>query len=374
MSILQKLVRAVGVEPVMRATENCCLRAVLDSSESHPSIEMLIQHLVTVDHTFLEKIARSELSNTEPGLVRRLIFHSYNCASSTKARGTVRSIANLVRCGSQLPIVPGLDPLLLTRSQQAALEKLDSLVGVFFSQADPTLPVRMRIAPLLVAPSGSGKTFLASLVAKRHGLPLIRTSVAEWMVQGSKATEPTLNLIRDTIDKHPEGLVLFVDELDKLAGSDTWSIAQRGEIFCCAGDRNITGAGWNDHHRKVLRERVFIVGSGTWQDIWTRQLTKHRGFSGPDMRTNTIEDEIRASRAIPDELLLRWGPIIPIHPYTKEDFEMIGRQLNLGPEFLNPSQAATSGLNFRAIELAVTHRALAVYENRRRAPSTLVQQ
>lgn len=372
-SSLQNIVRAIGAAPLTRATEACYLRSLLDADEEHPTLSNLLFHLVTVDYALLEKIARSSLRDTEPDLVKRLLAHSYCRASSGKGRGAIRTIANNVRLASCLPLDPSGGQILLTEAQSRALDKLGALLEVYFSQAGAPSPVRMRIAPLLVAPSGCGKTFLAGLLARRHGLGLFRTSVSEWMVQGSKVNEPTLTLIRDAIEANPQGLVLHVDELDKLFGTDSWNVAQRGEIFCCAGDRDVTGSGWTDKHRAALRDKVFVVGSGTWQEVWTKRLNCHRGFAGPDLSTTNIEDEIRAAKVIPDELLFRWGPMIPIHPYTKQDFEQLGHQLGLVPPFLDPAEAARSGLNFRAIELALSGRALAEHEARRRATLNQLQ-
>lgn len=366
MNILQDIVRAIGAGPLTQATEGCYLRAFLDPEESHPAIETLLHHLVATDHALLERIARSELNRTKPELVRRLVIHSYTQARSGKARSTVRTIANLARCSAHLPTAPGGGSLVLTESQSAALERLDALLEVYLGLAGYTGPVRPRVAPLIAAPSGSGKTFLTGLLARRHGLGLFRTSVSEWMVMGSKAPEPTLELLRDAIDAHPQGLVLHVDELDKLYGEEAWNIAQRGEIYACAGDRNVTGAGWTDRHRAALRDRVFVTASGTWQALWARQLTRHRGFAGPDLRPTNIESEIRASRVIPEELLFRWGPMIVIQPYSRRDFERIAAELSIEREFLDPEEAERTGLNFRAIELALTEQALARHHRRRR--------
>lgn len=365
MSNLQLIVRAIGAAPLTRATESCFMRALLDASEEHPSLMQVIQHLVTTDHALLEAIARSELRESQPGLVRRLIVHSYNCAASGKARSAVRAIANLARCSSQLPVAPGTDAFMLTSAQNAAVQRLDALIEIFLAQAGTPSPVRMRIAPLIVAPSGAGKTFVVGLAAKRNGLGYLRVSAAEWMVQGSRVAEPTLSVVKNAIQSHPEGLVLHVDEVDKLYGDEAWTVAQRGEIYCCAADRVVTGAGWTDRDREGLRDRVFVVASGAWQQIWSGQINRHCGFAMPDLSEAKIEEEIRASKAIPDELLFRWGPLVPIGPYTIRDFEMIGAQLGLNRDFLDPHDAVRSGLNFRAIELALSQQALAAREHRR---------
>lgn len=342
------------------------MRALLDAEEDNPTLMNLLEHLVAVDHALLEKIARSEMRETDTALVTRLILHSYNHATSGRSRGEVRAVANVARLASFLPVAPGTGDLLLTDAQNAALERLEALLEIYFTQAGTPGPVRMRIAPLIVGASGCGKSFLAQILAKRHGLGLLRVSVSEWMVQGSKASEPTLDLIKRTIGANPQGLVLHVDEIDKLMGDEHWTVAQRGEIYCCAGDRVVTGSGWNEKLNLALRDRVYVIASGTWQTIWSQRLTRHIGFSKPDLSVANIEEEIRAAKVIPDELLFRWGPIVPLLPYTVKDFARMGEALGLTPDFLDPEEAARSHQNFRAIESALTRRALAHHRARRR--------
>ncbi len=370
MSIIFDIVRTVGSDPITRATEDSLMRALMDPEEDQPALFNLLHHLVACDHELLNTIAQSKLRDTSPELVTRLIVHSYNSAGDGRARGAVRTIANAVRLASKLPVAPGAGAILLTESQSAALERLDALVEIYLAQGGTPAPVRMRIAPLVVAPSGAGKTFLAGLLARRHGLGLFRTSISEWMVMGSKAEQPTLELLRLAITANPAGLVLHIDELDKLSGQEAWNLAQRGEIFCCA-DRQVTGGGWTDQHRAALRDRVFLLGTGTWQEVWNRQINRHRGFTGPDTTATSIEHAIRSSRVIPDELYYRFGPMIPIGPYTVIDHQRLAAQLGLGQEHFDPVAAAQSGLNFRAIELALSGKALVEHQNRRRAALNL---
>lgn len=358
---LQQIVRAVGSQPLVRAAENCFARALLDSDEEHPTLLSLLHHLVSVDHELLEALARSQLKE-HPQILTRLVVHAYNSCTNGKGRGEVRRIAQLAGLGGKLPIPASGGDVLLTESQERVLSQLQAQLEIFLEQAAAPAPIRMRIAPLIVAPTGVGKTFLTQLLARRNGIKLFRTSVAEWMVLGSKA-EPTLGVLAKAIERSPHGLILHIDEIDKLSAQESWSIAQRGEIFAVA-DRNIMAEGWTDAHRAALRDKVFVVGSGTWQQVWT-QLGKRMGFVKGRASDEDIEVAIRTSNMIPEELLNRWSPTMCLGPMTALDFTRIAEALNITKEYLDPETAVRGGKNFRAVESALTSRALAQRAARR---------
>ncbi|MCR6654681.1 MAG: hypothetical protein NVV63_02470 [Opitutus sp.] len=47
-----------------------------------------------------------------------------------------------------------------------------------------------------------------------------------------------------------------------------------------------------------------------------------------------------------------------LNPYTQADFEQIAQKLRIDRVILDPVAAAESGLNFRAVEAALTNRAV----------------
>lgn len=366
---LQQLVRAVGSEPIRQAVDGCFLRGLLDADEHHPSLMELVRYLVTVDLSLLEAIIRSQLRDEAPDYTTELLRHAHSAACSRNQQKAVQRLAHEVGWREKLNGQQEQD--ILTDSQREVLSELDALYGLFCERSRIAGPVRLRISPLLVAPTGSGKTHTVNLFARRHRLPIFRTSVAEWLVQGSKSAIPTLDLLRKQLQRHPDGLVVHVDELDKFTSQEAWGQAQRGELFSLL-DGLTAADGWSDSDRATLRERVLIIGSGTWQTIFEDKLGRSLGFSPRDNRTTTAELEIRSAKTIGTELMNRWGQILFLRPLTANDYRELMHRLGVRSEFLDPKEAAASGQNFRALETALTRQAIA--SHRALVPSPNIQE
>lgn len=370
MSNLQTLVRAVGSEPIRKAVDACFLRGLLDADEHHPSLMELVRYLVTVDFELLEAIALSELRTSHPNYVSGLLRAAHAATPPRQVQFAIQRLARQIGYDTNLAEPDQKEPV-LTHSQREVLRQLDELWDLFQAQASSPGVVRLRISPLLVAPTGSGKTFLVNLFAKRHGLAVFRSSVAEWMVQGSKTTAPTLELLRKRLLANLGGFVLHVDELDKFTSQEAWGQAQRGELFSLL-DGLTAADGWSDADRATLRERVMIIGSGTWQTIFEGKLGRLLGFAPKDNRTTTAELEIRSAKTIGTELMNRWGQILFLRPLTAHDYRELMPRLRIQAEFLDPEEAAASGQNFRALETALTRQAIA--SRRAFAPSPTLQE
>jgi len=158
-------------------------------------------------------------------------------------------------------------------------------------------------------------------------------------------------------------LIIFIDELDKVhATPDPWSRALVTELFGVL-DRQLGVAegvrgGWTPQLIEKLREKVFIVGAGTWQDLWRESGSADLGFGGVARPANMVE-RIRKAQVIPPELINRFSPDwVLLEPYTAQDFQEIAAGLGLPCGVLDPTAAAHSGLNFRAVEAALTAHAL----------------
>ena len=85
---------------------------------------------------------------------------------------------------------------------------------------DETLP---KDNLLLIGNSGTGKTYMISLLAERAGLPIAKSKLTGKSTEGYKGENlsTVFDQIREkTSDQSPYGIV-FLDEIDKLA-SDTW--------------------------------------------------------------------------------------------------------------------------------------------------------
>jgi len=213
----------------------------------------------------------------------------------------------------------------LTVAQTEALARLIALGELHYRGDSMGLSLSFRCQPLIVGPTGTGKTALARRVAAHFGAELIRVSPGEWVPRGVRDTIPTLSLILQACAS-AEKVVVVIDEIDKCSGetSTSWSRGVLAEVYSVL-DRDLPAADFLQANPAVglsvaqLRQRaaaIWIVGIGTWQSLWQRRNTvgfsAHRSGEQP-----SILDAIRKTQAIPDELLLRfaWPPIeVPYPP------------------------------------------------------------
>lgn len=243
--------------------------------------------------------------------------------------------------------------------------------------------IQPRFIPLIVGPTGVGKTFLVSTLQHPLKAHLLEQKLVNWLILGSRAETPTLQAIYAEILQH-ERTILFLDEIDKAEhASDSWSRMLQVEVFDLL-DRKVQVSAI-DHHlgkeredrekaieqlRRKLREQVFIVGAGTWQASWNRrEKPKSMGFSqiGRDVweapRTLAVED---LKGHVAEELLHRFNQeVLYMPPPTREDYaeaaNEIARRLprSMAGPFLEAVEAelddaVQEGIGFRLFENITT--------------------
>lgn len=244
--------------------------------------------------------------------------------------------------------------LLLSPSQQGAWEHLHRLADLYFSDTWH----RQRIAPnfnvLLAAPSGAGKSFLVGAFAAARGLPLMRLTYSQWIVQGARRQPDTVGTLAAFVARH-EQCVLFIDEVDKAGTGESltdWAAAVAGEVYLTL-DRTIFDGRMEgtDKERQLLsarlRRNVMIVVAGTWQWVF-RGAGRKVGFAGPADFDPAAA--IARAHSIPEELLRRVGgnPVF-LQPPSADDLramckaealDTMARQVGLKVDF---EQAVESG-------------------------------
>ncbi|MEY2565028.1 MAG: ATPase family associated with various cellular [Verrucomicrobiota bacterium] len=214
--------------------------------------------------------------------------------------------------------------------------------------------ISTRPQPLVVAPTGCGKTFLVRQFAQERLLPLLELDSGGWILNGASTKPSTLITVQSFIEEHTSGLIL-VDELDKFGTDkeqDGWNRGVRQEVFALL-DRRLSGvAGWKKESTAKLA-RFYIVGCGTWQSIFDRP-----GPIGFVEGQRNLKADLRAQTSIPIELLFRFNAnVILLGPPTRAEFAerilAIHRELRLDPpgdlEALT-EEAESSGQNTRWLE------------------------
>ena len=107
----------------------------------------------------------------------------------------------------------------LTSSQDKAYTLLRKIMRLKLSGITADLEtICPRMLPLLIGPSGSGKSAVVKAFCQRMRYPLYMTTCVAWIPEGAKCEPHTLERIRDFVRGQHYG-VLFIDEVNKLRSS-----------------------------------------------------------------------------------------------------------------------------------------------------------
>jgi len=221
--------------------------------------------------------------------------------------------------------------IMWSESQHQAFIQLCEMGEVFFGVDWLESAIKPRLDPLIVGPTGVGKSHLVRSVAEMLKVPLLRLSYGEWMVTGSRSTQTTIARIYEFVVSNPKGII-HIDEVDKarVAFTTEWSIYAYAEMFFLL-DRNINqparNESWTPELNAKLRYNFWIIGSGTWQVLWDAIGKPSIGFGetpGEDTKvSDVIKELIRKKEIIPKELLKRFcNELILIPPATQTDYEL----------------------------------------------------
>ena len=122
--------------------------------------------------------------------------------------------------------------MLFTQSQQAARNTLLQMGKLFYSGVQIMPDLNLRLQPLLIGPTGVGKSQIVKTAANRLGAYYLRICRGDWNVVGSRAGRPTTYQVLDYVATYPR-VLLHLDELDKLTDlqSGDWSAALAGNLW-----------------------------------------------------------------------------------------------------------------------------------------------
>jgi len=232
-------------------------------------------------------------------------------------------------------------PPLIFAHQKPAFERLLEIGKACFAIQRKTLPLRARTNCLLLGPTGTGKTHLVSAVAKALGVDcelgvgFLPLALSNWIILGGqdRSAQSTWTTIFKFLRGHRNhtGVVIFLDEIDKLAEHDTsWGTHIRVEGFTLLDLKLPTGLrdGEGDPipddalamAQEVLTERTFIVAAGAFQNLWEKRTQSHIGFS---QKSNSLPPPTPTDlvRILPREIVNRFlsTPLI-LPPLEPDDY------------------------------------------------------
>ncbi len=240
--------------------------------------------------------------------------------------------------------------LVLTNSQTAAMQTLEDFYQIKKLNIRPG-GIWTRPIPLIIGPSGVGKTTLCKAFANKRSLPFISLESGSWIVTGGKGGKSTLEVINEFIDLEGKG-VLMIDELDKFSAETDWCKNIQQEVYALLDCRTQVFPGWSRENQKRFQNNFMIIGAGTWQTLHQKKITV--GFGSTQETT-----PIKKQNSIPEELLNRFNSSwIHLDPPTQCEFEQgiikihkdLEMEVNMTLVYKLAAEAVDSGLNSRWLE------------------------
>ncbi len=225
------------------------------------------------------------------------------------------------------------------------------------------LPITPRWASLVAGPTGSGKTTVVKMAAdtlsrecgdESNRISTLILSTPSWIPVGAhnRGARETLSAIAAHIARHQKTIVVL-DELDKLvsgaggvsgfASSDSWQSYIRAELYTVVLDgRWPVGMSMPDLEddgpeitieelTRKLRNHVFMVGVGTFQDWFDSSNTSRAMGFGAEVapQTEELSADIIAEK-MPRELANRFhSTIIRLPELGADDYRRIAQEAEL---------------------------------------------
>ncbi len=252
-------------------------------------------------------------------------------------------------------------PPLILRHQQSAYETLLAIGRACFAVERSTIPVNLKTASLIIGPTGSGKTFLASAIASElaaggardaGGYPFLPVAISNWVIlTGSdRGAQTTWVAIVEFLRRHRNapGVVIFVDEIDKQLNHSSYDRQAFVESLMLLDGiiprhvKTSDGLTLSESDlaaaQDVLRNRTFMIAAGAFQHLWEASARPKIGFQDPD--SNSWQPSPNdLSRVLGAELIGRFrGKLVVLRPLEEADyFTMLETTATRVPAYLRES-------------------------------------
>lgn len=232
-------------------------------------------------------------------------------------------------------------PLILPY-QQSVFDRLCAVArACLYVDRSQFSALRFRTCFWLIGRTGSGKTFLASALAREMQVPYLTVAISDWMIlggthKGGAATWPVIfQFIEQSLGS--KGAIIFVDELDKCGDSSNYNSFLRSEVFSLCDARVPLGILDTDGDAitksridkvgEYLANKTLIIGGGAFQATWESLSCPALGFN-PEPKSQSLPELPDLARTLPRELINRFSSEIFILPEISEsDYRMMLEQM-----------------------------------------------
>jgi len=206
------------------------------------------------------------------------------------------------------------------------------------------------------------------VLAAELGVPCLELSSTNWIPLGAnqRGARPTWIDIADFCRQKVRGLI-FVDEIDKLFGFSPWINYIRVEVFGLLDRRapdNLafpSDDGSDPEELRVfmevgkthLRESVFLVGAGAFQNLWQEKRSRPIGFSDSGETQPSDLGHSDLASVLPAEIVNRFAsPVLTLRQLSREDYESILHEVlgKLPPELVKETRKVADATIQAAID------------------------
>jgi hypothetical protein len=224
-----------------------------------------------------------------------------------------------------------------TRSQRDALRRIISITKAVERFDGKLGDVTLNKAALMVAPSGSGKTWLARLAGRVLDLPVHCYTVSGWSPRDGYSRHDSIMMAIKQIEEAENGCIIFLDEICKIqnngmgSSGNYWRTCQTEIMQLVTGDVSDypTTAAFRRNYGKC-----WFVFAGAFQHLYRSQIGTALPTAEEVERVDITLDDVIASQGLPDELINRTGFFIHLSPPGLSDMRAAMIQVEKAAEII----------------------------------------